>query len=410
VRVLLDNFVGDPWKHTAGEDTSGQNLFVREIAQKLSFAGHIVDVATRATNMDDSIEILNKNLRILRFVAGPKTYLCRDKATEYLNQYVNELCSFVKEKQECYDIVHGNYWPSAATVLELSGTNCAHTSVFTFHSIGRLKTKSVNITNPTRDSLEMSVLRKADAIHAISSDDALLIFELYGKPRLLRKIFHGVNHSEFFYILKEKARQHLGWSLSDKILLFVGRFEPQKNLPAVLRVYDTLAHEALTTNAGLRLVICGGPSREPPTIDLLPLAIRNSFDMLKHKNGIEFMGRVPNSELRWFYTAADVLIANSVYEPGGLACLEAVSCGLPVAASNVGGLKETIIHGVNGLLSFTNDDNELVRNLRVLLSAVWQSERRRSEIASDAMRFSWDLTAKLLYDMYEEAHNKGTLQ
>ena len=117
MRIPIDNFNEDPWKHISGEDTSGQNLFVREIATRLALAGHFVDVSTRATSPDDKLitSVTNK-LRILRFQAGPLMYMFRDNAFQHLDAYTSLLLDFCRQQQHRYQILHGNYWPSAKVV------------------------------------------------------------------------------------------------------------------------------------------------------------------------------------------------------------------------------------------------------------------------------------------------------
>ena len=102
--------------------------------------------------------------------------------------------------------------------------------VYTPHSLGRVKKSSVGIGIASRDRIEARILDKASAIHALSEDEANAVKTLYGRKENVWRIPHGVNRDTFFYTPRLDARRALGWDVDAVVFLFVGRFEPQKNL------------------------------------------------------------------------------------------------------------------------------------------------------------------------------------
>lgn len=408
MRVLIDNVNGDPWRHLAGEDTSGQNLFVRQVALGLAQRGHQVDVATRLTAPADKLLTeITSNLRLFRIAAGPAVYTYRDSTERFLGEYLARLSSLLDTQGLRYDVAHGNYWLSAAIVRELKKRGYADSLIYTPHSLGRLKAGAVGISNMVRDRIESEILKYADAIHAISGEDAKSICMLYDGVENVVRVPHGVDHKVFCYTAKAQARERLGWDSDKMVLLFVGRFEVQKNLPAALRVYDELSDNCIKPSGNIELVICGGPTRGVPARGDLPNSVLAVMDMLRHSEGVRFVGRIPNNDLRWYYAAADVLICCSVYEPFGLVVGECLSCGTPVAASAVGGLKETIETGLDGYLSVLGDEDALRLNTRSLLARQWQNEDNRKRIADRALRLSWDRCVDSIEELYMSVRRQG---
>lgn len=120
-----------------------------------------------------------------------------------------------------------------------------------------------------------------------------------------------------------------------KVILFVGRLSYQKNIPLLLDVFS----EPSVNDAKL-LIIGNGPTE---IIDQINKA------KLKTKGGIIYLG--PKDNIADYMNNADALILTSRHEGLPIVILEALSLGLPVISTPVGGVPDVIRHGVNGLLS-----------------------------------------------------------
>ena len=100
-------------------------------------------------------------------------------------------------------------------------------------------------------------------------------------------------------------------------------------------------------------------------------------------NGTHFLGHRNQDMLRRLYSSADVLAVPSRREPFGLVAVEAMACGLPVVASNEGGLPEFINSGVGALVPVDNEDMLCAAILDELLRS-HDSPGRRDAIAAYA--------------------------
>jgi glycosyltransferase involved in cell wall biosynthesis len=114
------------------------------------------------------------------------------------------------------------------------------------------------------------------------------------------------------------------------------------------------------------------------------------------------------SDLVRYYNASSVYLAPSLYENLPIRVLEAMSCGVPVVASNVCAIPEAIDDGVNGLLIKPGFDNDLSNAICRLLS----DPGLRKEIGENARKkvlkmFNWKINASRITDVYDHILNNS---
>jgi N-acetyl-alpha-D-glucosaminyl L-malate synthase BshA len=147
---------------------------------------------------------------------------------------------------------------------------------------------------------------------------------------------------------------------SQSMLMHISNFRPVKNISTVIQVFSRVRAE---TDA--RLVLVGdGPERLPAEKLCAQLGVEDDVLFLGNQECIE--GILP---------LADVLLLPSEQESFGLVCLEAISCGVPVVATNVGGTKEVIQHGQTG---FLHDPFDVEAMAASVLEMIRNPGRRRS--------------------------------
>ena len=84
-------------------------------------------------------------------------------------------------------------------------------------------------------------------------------------------------------------------------------------------------------------------------------------------NDIELLGRVSDTELKLLFDKSDIFINTTNVDNQPVSVLEAMTCGLPVVSTNVGGIPDIITHGQNGLLSNPCDVDAMLENIQLLL-------------------------------------------
>jgi glycosyltransferase involved in cell wall biosynthesis len=150
------------------------------------------------------------------------------------------------------------------------------------------------------------------------------------------------------------------------------------------------------------LVIVGGESDQPdpertPEIGRLQ-KIAADLDV---SNSIWFVGRRGRSQLKYYYSAADLFVTTPWYEPFGITPLEAMACGTPVIATNVGGLKYSVRDGETGYLVPPRDPDAVADKFILL----YGNPPLRQFLGRQAIRrvsqLTWAHIATDLSELYE---------
>ncbi|MCU0545806.1 MAG: glycosyltransferase family 1 protein [Oscillatoriaceae cyanobacterium Prado104] len=398
--IALISDHGDPAAEIGKEEAGGQNVYVRQIGEALAKLGWQVDMFTRKTNPNDpSIVQHSPYCRTIRLAAGPIEFVPRDRVFKYMPEFVAAFQKFQSKEGTNYPLVHSNYWLSAWVGLELKKLNNIQV-VHTYHSLGAVKYQSVACQPPIaqmRMSVEQQILESADCVVATSPQERETLRELVSRRGRIEVIPCGTNTENFRSIPKAQARAKLGFSPSDKIVLYVGRFDPRKGIDTLVRAFAACKTRA---EGNLKLIIAGGSDQERSDYQE-----RQRIEQLVRELNIAeqtlFPGLLSHEVLPFYYTAADVCVVPSHYEPFGLVAIEAMACGTPVVASNVGGLKFTVIPEETGLLVPPQDAAAFAEGIdRILLDELWARKLRKQASARVSQNFSWTGAAIQLSDLY----------
>jgi glycosyltransferase involved in cell wall biosynthesis len=248
-------------------------------------------------------------------------------------------------------------------------------------------------------------LLRADRVMAVSMSTCRDVEALLGIPASRMRVVYNAPDS-VFHAPSERERAEIQrvmdrYRIHHPFLLYVGRTNPQKNIPRLVEAFAVLRGEIRDhpVYGDLRLLIIGDEISRYP-------ALRHAVIQSRVEDKVRFLGFVPIETLRSFYQAAAAFVFPSLYEGFGLPPLEAMACGTPVVCSHVNSLPEV----VGDAAEVVNPENvfDIARGMReVLLDA----ERRRTMIErgfEQARRFSWERTAQQVLDAYEEigSYNK----
>jgi D-inositol-3-phosphate glycosyltransferase len=212
-----------------------------------------------------------------------------------------------------------------------------------FHTLGIVKNSTDSGENEPdlRIAHERWLAKVADYIVAPSVREMENLIQHYHAPiHRVGLIPCGVNLERFKPVDRHLARQRLGIPFNDEVVLFVGRFAPLKGLDRLIRA---VAHLRARHPAISLLIIGGDGPKSRTTCHYRDLAAELGID-----DRVTFAGRVDQSDLPPYYSAADLLALPSHYESFGLVVLESLACGTPVAATPVGTVEGVIRNGLNG--------------------------------------------------------------
>ena len=176
---------------------------------------------------------------------------------------------------------------------------------------------------------------------------------------------YGVDRSVFFPGTEPKSslRRRLGLPEDQSIIFFSSRVAPEKDAEAVLRAVGRLA----TSGRCVKLLHLSGGHREL-------FRVAESIGVQSHVIAGDAVA--PFEQLADYYRASDVCVQASREEGLGFSPLEGLACGVPVVATAVGGLNDTIRDGETGWQVPVGDDLKLARALAEILDDPAEAARR----------------------------------
>jgi glycosyltransferase involved in cell wall biosynthesis len=197
-------------------------------------------------------------------------------------------------------------------------------------------------------------------------------------PARITPLRNGVDLQRFAPLDRASARAALG--IDGFTLLSVGRLNEHKGHHIIVK--------ALTRLPGVNLLIAGdGPDRDKLEALALELGVADR---------VRLLGPVPQTELRTYYGAADLLVLASSREGWANVLLESMACGTPVVATSICGTPEVVTAPEAGRLMPERTPESLIEAVNLLRA----QEPDRAATRRYAERFSWDQTTQGQIDLF----------
>jgi D-inositol-3-phosphate glycosyltransferase len=407
LRIAMLSYHTCPLATLGGKDTGGMNVYVRELTRHLGENGVHVDVFTRSQDehVPHILHDLGYGNRVVHIPAGPEHPLPKQELASYLPDFVRGIQNFVYEKGEEYNLIHSHYWMSGLAGLELK-TAWNVSLIHMFHTLGMMKNRvarsETEIEGQYRIDGEKRVLAGADRIVvATIAEKAQLEFLYRAEPGKLATIPPGVDVSRFYPISPDEAKLAVEIPPCQHMLLFVGRIEPLKGLETLIRAISNLkASDALSQFPFCLTIIGGDPDAEPEYITGEMARIKNLSEELGLGDLVIFIGKQDQDHLAYYYSAADIVIVPSHYESFGMVALEAMACGTPVVASQVGGLGFLVQEGITGFVVPDGDPDALADRLYRLICHPELRNKLGRQAIQVAQSYSWQNITSQIITLY----------
>ncbi|AKK10832.1 glycogen synthase (ADP-glucose) [Corynebacterium uterequi] len=252
---------------------------------------------------------------------------------------------------------------------------------------------------------EKNAMEYADAVIAVSAGMKDAILDAY--PRIdadkIHIVLNGIDTELWtpqptFGDNPNSYLTGLGVDPDRPIAAFVGRITRQKGV-------EHLVKAARSFDKDIQLVLCAG-APDTPEIGARTAAL---VDELKTtRDGVFWVqDHLKGEQIKEIYTAADVFVCPSIYEPLGIVNLEAMACSTAVVASDVGGIPEVVVDGETGTLVHYDEADVATfeANLAEAVNAM-VADRQRAAAFGQAGRtravekFSWETIAQQTVDVY----------
>jgi glycosyltransferase involved in cell wall biosynthesis len=337
MRIAMVSEHADPTAAPGGKDAGGQNVHVAALARALAARDHTVTVYTRLASRDaEPVVTLAPGVEVQRLPAGPAAPLAKDELLRHMAEFGAALGrEWVRRPP---DLVHAHFWMSGLASLH-GAAGLAIPVTQTFHALGSVKARhqgARDTSPPGRVDAERRIGLACDQVIATCHDEVQELSRLGVPAGKVSVVPCGVDTGTFWPAGVAAPRGCSGR------LLTLGRLVERKGI-------DT-AIEALARLPGVELVVAGGPERALLSGDT---EYRRLQDIARDRgvaDRVVFTGAVPRAQVPALIRSADVVVCTPWYEPFGITPLEAMACGVPVVASEVGGLTDSVVHGTTGLL------------------------------------------------------------
>lgn len=224
--------------------------------------------------------------------------------------------------------------------------------------------------------LTQRTLHAADAVLTVSQAMRRLVVDAYGTaPEKVRCITNGIDTGVFRPMDRAAARTRLGIAADARVIAYVGRMVESKGLRELMDAFQSLA----AGDGGVQLALVGDGVMHA---ELRAMAAAGGLGARIHMPG----AMEPVDVAQWL-AASDLLTLPSWSEGYPNVLVEAIACGRPVVASDVGGAAEIVDDG-NGLLVPPRDPVALAAALAAALARDWDAAAM-----SRAMARGWDQVA-----------------
>lgn len=243
------------------------------------------------------------------------------------------------------------------------------------------------------------MLCNADAVISVSQSLADLARQVANRDRPIHVIPNGIDGKVFHRIddgrpptePSASARNALGWSPDAKYVVSVGHLQELKGWHRLVRIWPEVRRRA----GDARLVLVGGSAGEPA----YERRLRRMIASTRPADTVEAAGRVDQMQIARLLNGADLFVLASRSEGWCNALAEALACGCPAVATDVGGNREVMNDWNLGRLVPPDDDSLLAQRISEALTTPWN----RSHIAAFGGRRDWQQTADQCVDVFKRA-------
>lgn len=413
MRVAMISYHTCPLATLGGKDTGGMNVYVRELTRKLGRLGVHVDVFTRSQDehVPHVLHDLGYGNRVVHVPAGPETPLPKQELVDFLPQFVAGIHDFATQKELTYDLIHSHYWMSGVAAGELKKT-WQTPVVHMFHTLGLMKQRVARQPGEAEGEYrikgEYDVLRLADKIVAATPAELAQLQWLYrADTEKMVIIPPGVDISRFYPIPQDEAKEYIGVLPCEQVLLFVGRIEPLKGIDTLIDALAILRQQGLE----MCLSVIGG---DPDAGDQGISTEMARLHLIRERAGMEdlvaFLGKRSQDTLPYYYSAVEAVVVPSHYESFGMVALEAMACGTPVVASQVGGLAYLVQDNETGFTVPVDDPVALADKLAILMTDHELRARMGANAAAFAKEYAWENIASRMLKVYDEVLGKEQIK
>jgi N-acetyl-alpha-D-glucosaminyl L-malate synthase BshA len=357
----------------------GSGVVATELGKALARRGHQVHLIS--TDMPFRFGDFQAGLSFHQIVT-PTYPLFREP--QYLLSLANKIVQVSRALR--LDVVHAHYAVPHATAALLAQQVLAADGKGSPKIVTTLHGTDITLVGSDASYSEIVgySIQRSDGVTAVSDSLRQSTRNDLGVQRDIRVIPNFLDATTHHRVEVPGLRERFTRGAADtRIVIHVSNFRPVKRIDAVVSIFDRIRREVPA-----RLLLVGdGPEMGTAYSTARALGIESLLDVVGEQE-----------EVLSLMSVADVFLLPSRQESFGLAALEAMACGVPVVASDVGGLPEVVEHGVSGFLHPLDALDEMAASA---LSVLTDADRGRRVGAAARRRVEERFDASTIVPQYE---------
>lgn len=319
---------------------------VQELSAGLTAGGDIITVLSGTVEQQKHFV---DGMRTVHLVPPDQDQRPGRSMVQGILDYNHTLASYAEKMilghESIPDIIHCHNWITYPAAVKIASV--IHSPVITtIHYLHPVEEWWGQAPDAEILKQEENLFRNGQTFIAVSQSIRLLMREFYSVPEQRVRVIYNAVDPELFRpsSVSNEYLDRLKFAISpgnEKVVLFTGRFHRMKGIPALLKSAELV----LQKEPNVRYLMAGNADSKAFALEVRELLDRNPI--LKQK--VTVLGKLNRQQIALLYSLANVAILPSVYDPCPYAAIEAMAVGVPLLASNGGGLAELVDDGVTGL-------------------------------------------------------------
>jgi len=358
------------------------------LAKALSHQGHEVHVVTLDLPGIPYYEEID-GVKIYRTAAqlGHPNFITW---TLLFNHFMEKRMADLSKKVE-YDVLHVHDWLTAPSGISFKHF-LAKPMVLTVHSTEYGRSSLHSPDSYAIDGIEWWAAFEANKIIVTTDFMRREVCDHFRVPwEKVEIVPNGIDLRKFpESVDREAVRRRYGIQAHEKLVLCVGRLVPQKGVEYLINAVPLIVQR----HQEAKFIIVGDGW------------LKSHLEYIARSTGhgwkISFTGFIPDSELAALLMSADVLVVPSIYEPFGIVAIEGMAAGVPVVATQIGGLGEIIEHDKTGILVYSRNPESIAWGVDRVLSdpnhSKWLVQNALGKVQKT---YSWEAIAMKTVKVYE---------
>lgn len=290
---------------------------------------------------------------------------------------------YIRENNIEFDLIHAHFtWPHGYAAAKLKNEfNVPLVITAHGYDVYDLPFRDHEWSKKVKYALDI-----ADHVITVSKYNKNILLEKLGVSETKISIIPNGFDSEMFYpIDKELSRSQLGLPLDKKIILNVANLVPVKGHEYLIKAMK----KVIEKRDDVILIIVGDGPLSPQ--------LKNLVKKLDLESFVRFMGTRPHDEIPLWMNAADVFVLSSIKEGAPTSLLEALGSGIPIVATEVGGVPDMVSREC-GVLCPAKDHLSLSEAILHVLEKSWS----REEILSCVHKYRIDVILHKVIKIYDK--------